>query len=499
MLDNTYTPIFTIGFIVWIGIMITVGYFTSRGKNDGSSFLTGGAAFPFFLTFATIGATMIGAGSSMGAVGNGFKSGWAGALYGIGLVLGLFILATFSSSKNKGFMTMSEEAQYFYGGKKIIRQLMGFMMFIAEIIWLGNSINGGSIYLQYVTGLDPVLCKCITLLGFAVYVFVGGYYAVVTTDAVQFIVLVLGFFIIALRALPMAGGFANIASTFAAAGKPGAMSFFGIEAYGLMPALALVSASLCGVVGSPTCRTRIYTAKNEQTARKALLGQSGFLFVWAFITAIIGMSCFTIMTMNGDAIESSDFAFAYMATHVLGPVLGLFFMIAGMSATMSSGDSDAIAGVTILLTDVYPSITGKRIKEEDYQKSSRIALLITLLISFVITLFAKDVITYISTIIGAFLPGLACAMILGKYWKRSNWQGGVACILTGTIFGCLVLFIPAFSSFVTGIFGGPAIPAFLLSMISCVIVSLLTPADPTTELEALEYVMNDRYGIISKK
>lgn len=164
MLDSTYIPLFVGGFIVWIGIMIAVGYFTSRGKNSGSDFLTGGGNFPFFLTFCTIGATMIGAASSMGAVSNGFNSGWAGAIFGVGNTIGLIVLSGFASAKDKGFLTMSEEAQYYYGGKKIIRQIMGIMMFVAEIIWLANSINGGAKYLEFVTGLGTDLCKLITLI-----------------------------------------------------------------------------------------------------------------------------------------------------------------------------------------------------------------------------------------------------------------------------------------------------------------------------------------------
>lgn len=42
-----------------------------------------------------------------------------------------------------------------------------------------------------------------------------------------------------------------------------------------------------------------------------------------------------------------------MTTQVLGPVVGLLFMICGLSATMSSGDSDAISGVTILLIPAF--------------------------------------------------------------------------------------------------------------------------------------------------
>ena len=164
---------------------------------------------------------MIGTGSSMGAIGNGFNHGWGGAIYGLGASAGILSMLLFTKAKNKGFLTMSEEAQYYYGGKKIIRQVMGFMMFVIEIIWLGNHLNGGAKYLAYVTQLPDVTCKIITVLGFGIYVFIGGYMAVVTTDAVQFIAILIGFLTIAVRAIPLAGGYQNVVDTFTAAGKPG--------------------------------------------------------------------------------------------------------------------------------------------------------------------------------------------------------------------------------------------------------------------------------------
>lgn len=194
---------------------------------------------------------------------------------------------------------------------------MGFMMFVIEIIWLGNHLNGGAKYLAYVTQLPDVTCKIITVLGFGIYVFIGGYMAVVTTDAVQFIAILIGFLTIAIRAIPLAGGYQNVVDTFTAAGKPGAMTFYGLGSYGVMAAIALVLSTAMGVIGTPTHRTRIYTSKDEKTARKAFLGQGILLFGWSFVTAIIGMSCFTIATMNGDTLASGDYAFAYMATNAL--------------------------------------------------------------------------------------------------------------------------------------------------------------------------------------
>ena len=465
MLDPKYIPLFIGGFIAWICFMIFVGWITSRGKNEGSSFLTGGGNLGFFLIFCTVGATMIGTGSSMGAIGNGFNHGWGGAIYGLGASAGILSMLLFTKAKNKGFLTMSEEAQYYYGGKKIIRQVMGFMMFVIEIIWLGNHLNGGAKYLAYVTQLPDVTCKIITVLGFGIYVFIGGYMAVVTTDAVQFIAILIGFLTIAFRAIPLAGGYQNVVDTFTAAGKPGAMTFYGLGSYGVMAAIALVLSTAMGVIGTPTHRTRIYTSKDEKTARKAFLGQGILLFGWSFVTAIIGM----------------------------------LFMICGLSATMSSGDSDAISGVTILLTDVYPSITGKTIQEKDYAKVSRVALICTLGAAFFITLFVNDVIGYISTIVGAFLPGVAVAMLLGRFWKRVNWQGGLACIGSGTLLGVLILVLPSFKNWINATMGGPAVPATIISLVFGIVVSLMFPADTTPDDVRLKHVMDDRRGTVVEK
>lgn len=494
MLDSRYVPLFIVGFLLYIGFMIAVGILSTRGKTGGSNFLTGGSNLGFFLIFCTVGATMIGTGSSMGAIGNGFNHGWGGAIYGLGASTGILSMLMFVNIREKNFITMSEEAQYYYGGKKIVRQVMGFMMFVIEIIWLGNHMNGGSKYLAYITGLDDVLCKLITVLAFAVYVFIGGYLAVVVTDAVQFCVIIAGFALIAVRAIPAAGGYAKIAETFDAAGKSGAMGFYGIGSYGMMAAFALVLSTYMGVIGTPTHRTRIYTSADKGTAKKAFLSSGIMLFFWSFVTAVIGMSAFAIATEQGVTLESEDYAFSFMATHVLGPVFGLVLMIAGLSATMSSGDSDAISGITILLTDVYPSVTGKKIKEEDYPKYSRIALVVTLAIAFLITLFVNDVITYIQKVVGSLLPGVAVCMFMGRFWKRATWQGGLACIFSGTVFGILYLLLPSVSGWVDANLGGAAVPATIITLIFGVIVSLVTPADTTPEADRVKAVFDARLG-----
>ena len=50
-------------------------------------------------------------------------------------------------------------------------------------------------------------------------------------------------------------------------------------------------------------------------------------------------------------LENSNYAFLF-ATSFLPAILGLVVLIAGLSATMSSASSDAIAAVVIMMRDV---------------------------------------------------------------------------------------------------------------------------------------------------
>ena len=146
------------------------------------------------------------------------------------------------------------------------------------------------------------------------------------------------------------------------------------------------------------------------------------------------------------------------------------------------------------MTDVYPSITGKKVKEEDYPRLSRIALVATLVIAFLITLLVNDVITYIQSVVGSLLPGVAVCMFMGRLWKRANWQGGLAAIGSGTLFGVIFLLVPSVASWVNTNLGGAAVPATIISLVCGVIVTLITPEDNTPEEERLKAVFDAREG-----
>lgn len=496
-MEGNFGTFFLIGFAAYVVLMIIVGYISSKGKSEGKGYLTGGGQLPFFLIFATMGATLIGTGSSIGATANGFKMGFGGAAYGLGAALGVLTLAWIAQKtklREKNFVTMAEEAQFHYNGNKLVKSVMSIMMYIIEVVWLGNHVNGGATYLSYVTGLDLVTSKAIAVLAFGVYVIIGGYLAVVWTDLIQLTILVIGFIAITVVCIPMAGGWGAISETITEAGKAGNLSFYGVGTMGVMALVSLIWSIFIPCWGTPTYRMRVYTAKSNKTATNALKTSGLLLLGFSLLPAIIGMAAFTIATNSNatSVLENPDFAFTYIATTALGPVLGLLFMISGLSATMSSGDSDAIAGVTIAIQDIYPIFTGKSLPEEKVGRWSRIMTVVTLLLAFCATLFAQDVISYISNVIGSIIPGVSIAMVLGALWKRATWQGGLASVGVGTLFGILYLFVPAFQSWIVGIFTGPAIPATIVALVAEVVVSLCTKKVEMSEEERMALVIESR-------
>ena len=167
-------------FLIWFSVyacaMITLGWYVSRKQKNGDDFLLGGRSLPMFLTLGSTVGTMVGTGSSVGAVGFGYSNGWAGMLYGLGGAVGILLVAwLFAPVRKFRFMTMSEEMSYYTGGSKIIKNLVAILIFIASIGWLGAHILGGGLYLAWASGIDINVAKVIIALAFVVYVGIGGY------------------------------------------------------------------------------------------------------------------------------------------------------------------------------------------------------------------------------------------------------------------------------------------------------------------------------------
>lgn len=281
------STLFLTGFGAYVLFLIWLGWFVSRNQKSGEDFLLGGRGLPLFLVLGTTVATMVGTGSSMGAVGFGYSNGWAGALYGIGGAIGILLLALwFAPVRKLNFMTMSEELAYYVGANRAVKNVVGLLIFIASIGWLGAHILGGGMYLAWIADIELSTAKMIIAAAFTIYVVIGGYTAVVWTDTIQAIILFVGFILMAVLSVQHIGGLDNLYSAM----EPEAISFLAIDKLGLIPAISLAVVIGVGVLATPSFRQRIYSGKDVSTIRRSFVGSGVLYLFFSIIPAVIGMA-----------------------------------------------------------------------------------------------------------------------------------------------------------------------------------------------------------------
>ena len=472
---------FVVAFVVYMLAMSLFGIYMSRKNATGEDFLLGGRSLPLLLTLGTTVATMVGTGSSMGAVGFAYQNGWAGALYGVGGAVGILLLAWwFAPVRKFQFMTMSEEISYYVGADPLIKNLIAVIIYIASIGWLGAHIIGGGMYLAWLTGLDPQLAKILLAASFTVYVVIGGYTAVVWTDSVQALLLFTGFILMAYFSVEAAGGWQQMLL----AQPEQNISWFAVDKTGALPALSLAVAIMVGVLATPSFRQRIYSGKNVSSIQRSFVYSGLIYLVFSIIPAIIGMASFAI----SPNLDNASYAFPNMALNVLPVALGVLIIIAGISATLSSASSDAIAGVSVVMRDLYILLFGKMPAAENVIWLSRISLILTIGAALGFAMMSNDIISYITKMISILMSGLCACGLLGRFWSRFNWQGALACLLTGMLVALVISMHGQWNE----LFGNPIIPSLLSALIAGVLITLITPQKTVSSEQAMNILNDER-------
>ncbi|MBU2884509.1 sodium:solute symporter family protein [Gilvimarinus agarilyticus] len=472
------TNLFLTALATYVACLIALSIFVSRGNKNGEDFLLAGRGLPIFLTIGTTVATMVGTGSSMGAVGFGYANGWAGMLYGIGGAIGILLLGLcFAPVRKFEFMTMSEELSCYVGASRWVKNIVAILIFVASIGWLGAHILGGGLYLAWIAGIDLQLAKIIIAVSFAIYVIIGGYSAVVWTDTLQAIILFVGFILMAVLAVDAAGGW----QALMAAQPASNVGFLAIDAIGGLHAVSLMLVVAVGVLATPSFRQRIYSAQSIRSVRQSFY-ISGTLYVFfSCVPAIIGMGAYAL----NPELDNRNFAFPFLAAEVLPLAVGV--LIAGLSATMSSASSDAIAGVSILMRDIYSMVTGKMPPRHRVIQQSRLALLSIIAVALGFALLSNDIIGYITTMISTVMAGLFVCGLLGRFWPRFNPAGAIASLVAASVASLVVVNI------YQDYWGNPVIPAVLSSLLAGVVVTLITPASKLTAEQALQLLSEERH------
>ena len=163
-------------------------------------------------------------------------------------------------------------------------------------------------------------------------------------------------------------------------------------------------------------------------------------------------------------------------------------LLAGILAcTMSTCDSQMLAASSSVSENIIHETFGIELSEHMQMVMARVVLVIIAAIGGII---ARDPNSSVFGIVSFAWAGFGAAfgpiMLLALFWRRANRYGAIA----GMIGGGVMIFVWKFIiKPLGGIFGiYELLPAFIVALVLCVVVSLLTPAPEKEIVEEFESI-----------
>jgi len=303
------------------------------------------------------------------------------------------------------------------------------------------------------------------------YMFLGGYAAVCWTDTVQGILMFAVMLGLPIFAVVEAGGFAGIADTL---GPLGLLSMSGAEGFGWV-AFGFIVGQLgigLGYPGMPHMIVRYITVRDDVAARRAAWISVIWSVVVLFGSTTLGIAVRALYPELADSQKGAEaLVLPHFCREYLHPLLTGVVLSAVTAAIMSTADSQLMYAATALVNDLYLKVRkGPPPSERQLVWMTRAAVVGLTIIALGFALAEIRLIyTFVLFAWGALGSAFGPVIILSLYWKRLTRWGALASMVIGPLVVLVWHYVPPLANAVYEL-----IPAFALSFLAAVVVSLAT-------------------------
>lgn len=475
-------------FILYLACMLGIGlYFFVKHKNQGEkAYFLGDRQVSGVVAALSAGASDMSSWVLMGLPGALYLTGLVEIWTAVGLALGQALSWILVSRRLRRFSIAAKDSitipQYltnrFFSGNKVLQILCAIIFIIAYAIYAASSIKACGTLFTTVLGLkDPTGPMVVAALIIVCYTFLGGFSAVCWTDFFQGMLMLVALIatpIVALAALnagkgmnaqALEAGYWNLVG--------GATGWDAIK--GILSGLAWG----LGYFGMPHIIIRYMSIRSDKECkRSAVIGSSwtALILLFAVFTGLIGFRYF------GGGLENNELVFIQLVRKLFPALLSGILLSAILAASMSTADSQLLASASAFASDVYqPVIRKGKAENAEMLWMGRIVIICIAEIALLIAVLDKKgtIMSLVSNAWGIFGAAFGPAILLSLYWRRYNFPGAIASIASGAVIDLVWLYAikPA-----VGLY--ELLPAFILSLLIGVVVTLLTKA-PDAQVTSL--------------
>ncbi|MDX2045845.1 MAG: sodium:solute symporter [Chitinophagaceae bacterium] len=472
----------------------------SRKQKNTEDYFLAGRNIGWFVVGASIFASNIGSEHVVGLAGAGAGGKIPMLIYELHawlvITLGWVFLPFYLRS---GVFTMPEflERRYSSGTRWF---LSVFSLLAYVLTKVSVTVYAGGIVISSILHIDFWFGALLTVVLTGIYTVLGGMRAVVYTEALQTVILVIGAATLTFVGLNAAGGWSEVKANL----QPGYLNMWRPLSDPDFPWLPLVITST--IVGTWYWCTDQYIVQRVLAAKNIKEGRRGTIFGGllklspVFLFLIPGVIALALKNKGELQWDSPDQAFAALLMNkVPAGIRGL--IAAGLLAALMSSLASVFNSCSTLFTvDIYKKLKPDA-PEEKLLRTGRIATVIVVILGIAWIPIMQNIsgvlYEYLQSVQSYIAPPITAVFLLGIFHKRINSKGAMATLVAGLVVAVAriilelsrntldpggILYTIATTNFLTF-----AAWFFLFCIILCIVVSMVTPAPAAEKVQGLTF------------
>lgn len=410
--------------LVYSAGIIGLGLWIGRKVRTAEGFFVAGRSLGPGLLFSTMLAANIGAGSTVGATGLGYRDGlaawwWVGSAAIGSVVLAFWIgPAIHRITVRHNLRTVGDYLEHRYGPS--VRLLISLLLWVGALFILAGQLIALSWILGVVAGVPKLLGCIIGGVVVTTYFAAGGLLTSAWVNMVQLAVKLIGLGIALPFALSAAGGWDTIAAlqpteTYWDLARGGASGWIYIAM--LAPAFVV----------SPGLLQKVYGAKDAHAVRWGVGLNALGLFLYAIVPVVMGM----IARAQFPTLTSQELALPTLLMQGVPPAIGSLGLAAVFSAEISAADAVLFMLTTSVARDLYARFIQPSADEARQLLVARVTAVLLGAVAVMLAMTAESVIAALSIFYTLMGVGLFVPILAGLFIPRATTAGALAATLTG--------------------------------------------------------------------
>ena len=413
-------PIEFYGVGAYFALCAVLAFLTRRTRSF-AEFSVGSHKVPAAMIFASIAATYIGPGFSVGFTTKGFATGytfWILSLtYAVQTILvGLLFAPRLARFRNCHTIGDIMEKRY---GK--------FTHLLAGIVSVGLCIGFTAVMgkiagqlLHSVTGLPLIASIAIVTMFTALLTFTGGVRTVIANDGVQFV-----WFSLIVPILVLIAFFKSPASASEIGAKAVELTKAGLGGMTGMQIFGIMVSFLLGETLTPPYANRALAAKTEGASRNGFILAGLYCPIWLGLCATLGILGYQFLPSG----TVPDDVFLGLGKTLFPGIIYGALLAAIMAIVMSSQESLLNSASVALVRDVI-GINGN-LTDKNQLLLGRAGTLVIAVLATIVAQYSPSIIEGLLICYSIWAPGLLLPFLLGLYLKETKPMAGWLSMIAG--------------------------------------------------------------------